>query len=118
MDKEAYLDFCRALPGAAVDQPFEGDFDSWIARHGDSRKWFAAVLRHDGRDFVDLKCDPLEGEFLRSVYAGVTEGYHMNKRHWISVFFESDVPDALLCALTKASFRLTQTARTRKKEGL
>lgn len=118
MDKGDYLEFCRTLPGATVDQPFEADFETWIARHGDSRKWFAAVLRHDGHDLVNLKCDPVEGEFLRSVYAGISEGYHMNKRHWISVDLKAKVPDALICALTEASFRLTQTPRKRTNADL
>lgn len=110
MNKEQYLDFCREIPGAALDQPFNEDFDTWIARHADTKKWFAAVLRHEGRDFVDLKCDPIEGDFLKSVFSGIAEGYHMNKVHWITVYFESDVPDGLLRELTEKSFRLTQKA--------
>lgn len=107
MNKQQYLDFCRDIPGAALDQPFSEDFDAWIARHADSGKWFAAVLHHGGQDFVNLKCDPIESEFLQSVYGGVKPGYHMNKIHWISVHFDSDVPDELICRLTHASFRLT-----------
>lgn len=107
MDKKTYLDWCRGLDGTIVDQPFEADFSSYIVRHADTRKWFAAVMEHDGREFVNLKCDPIESEFLRSVYSGITPGYHMNKTHWISVYFESDVPDELLCQLTLASRRLT-----------
>lgn len=111
MTKDEYLDFCRGLNGVVVDQPFEEDFSSWIARHQDSRKWFAAILEHDGREFVNLKCDPIESEFLQSVYDGIVPGYHMNKTHWISVYFDSDVPDMLLMELTKMSFKLT----TKKK---
>lgn len=111
MTKDEYLDFCRGLNGVVVDQPFEEDFSSWIARHQDSRKWFAAILEHGGREFVNLKCDPIESEFLQSVYDGIVPGYHMNKTHWISVYFDSDVPDMLLMELTKMSFKLT----TKKK---
>lgn len=107
MTKDEYLDFCRGLSGAVVDQPFEEDFSSWIARHQDSRKWFAAILEHDGREFVNLKCDPIESEFLQSVYEGIVPGYHMNKTHWISVYFDSDVPEMLMMELTKMSFKLT-----------
>lgn len=114
MTREQFLDFCRNMPGALVDQPFREDFETWIARHADTKKWFAAVLRHGGRDFVDLKCEPVEAEFLRSVFQGIAEGYHMNKRHWITVFFESDVPDDLLKQLTKNSYQLTEA---KKKNG-
>ncbi len=108
MNKQEYIDHCRAMPGVIVDQPFEENFETYIARHADTRKWFAALLEHDGRQFVNLKCDPVESEFLRSVYAGILPGYHMNKTHWISVLFESDVPDELLKSLTLASFHLTE----------
>ena len=116
MDRQTYLDWCREIPGTTVDQPFEEDFESYIVRHSDSGKWFAAVFLHDGRDMVNLKCDPIESEFLRSVYAGVTPGYHMNKTHWISVWFDSDVPDELLRQLTLASFRLTDKRRKKPQK--
>lgn len=118
MNKEQYLDFCREIPGAALDQPFNEDFDTWIVRHADTKKWFAAVLRHEGRDFVNLKCDPIEGDFLKSVFSGITEGYHMNKVHWITVFFDSDVPDELFRELTEKSFRLTQKAVRKARKSI
>ena len=111
MNRQAYLDWCGQLENTIVDQPFEADFNSWIVRHADTRKWFAAVLEHAGRRFVNLKCDPIESEFLRSVYEGITPGYHMNKTHWISVYFESDVPDELLRQLTLVSRRLTDKSK-------
>ena len=113
MTRQQYLDFCRNIVGATVDQPFEDDFYSWIARHRDTGKWFAAILVHDGRDFVNLKCDPIEAEFLRSVYSGIEPGYHMNKTHWNTVYFDSDVSDELLRELTMVSFRLTERKKKR-----
>jgi len=117
MIREEYLEFCRNIPGVIVDQPFEEDFEAHIARHAVSRKWFAAVLEHDGKRFVNLKCDPIESEFLRSVYEGIVPGWHMNKTHWITVYFESDVPDELLRQLTMASFCLTSPRPKRRKKG-
>ncbi len=107
MDKQTYLEWCREIPAAIVDQPFEEEFDTYIVRHADTGKWFAALLEHNKRQMVNLKCDPIESEFLQSVYQGITPGYHMNKTHWISVYFDSDVPDELFRQLTYASFRLT-----------
>lgn len=107
VNRTDYLAFCRGIPGTVVDQPFQDDFVSTIARHADTGKWFAAILRHDGRDFVNLKCDPVEADFLRGAYAGITPAYHMNKTHWITVYFDSDVPDDLLRSLTMSSLRLT-----------
>ena len=75
VNRTDYLAFCRGIPGTVVDQPFQDDFVSTIARHADTGKWFAAILRHDGRDFVNLKCDPVEADFLRGAYAGITPAY-------------------------------------------
>ena len=107
MTKSEYLEFCRSMPLAAADSPFEGDFETVIARHGDTGKWFAAVMRYMDRDIVNLKCEPMEGEFLRKIYSGIIPAYHMNKRHWITVFLDGDVPDGELCRLTEESYRLT-----------
>ena len=107
MNRDQYIKFCRSIPGASLDQPFEEDFSSWIARHSDTGKWFAAILEHNGRRFVNLKCDPIESDFLRSAFEGILPAYHMNKTHWNTVCFESDVPDELLKELTMVSFRLT-----------
>ncbi|MBE6900993.1 MAG: MmcQ/YjbR family DNA-binding protein [Ruminococcaceae bacterium] len=113
MTKQQYIEHCRSILSAEVDQPFDEDFDTWVARHSDNRKWFALIFDVKGRPAVNLKCDPMEADFLRSVYEGVTPAYHMNKTHWNTVYFDSDVPDEELVRMTEASFALTKT----KKKG-
>lgn len=115
MTKDEYLDFCREISGASADRPFDMDFDTWVLRHEDTRKWFGIIMLHDGRWLVNLKCDPMEGEFLRKAYEGVIPAYHMNKTHWISVVLGSDVPDEELIRLTENSFALTAKAKRGKK---
>ena len=116
MNKQEYLDFCRDMPGTALDQPFNEDFDTWIARHADTGKWFAAVLRHEGRDLVNLKCDPVESEFLQSVYGGVTPGYHMNKIHWNSIKPDGKVSDELMKEMADKSYNLILKSFSKKKQ--
>ena len=111
MTKEQYLEQLRSMVGVTVDQPFDEDFSTWIARHSDNRKWFAAILDIHGRYGVNLKCDPMEADFLRSVYEGVTPAYHMNKTHWNTVYFDADVSDEELIRMTQASYALTQKKR-------
>ena len=114
MTREEYLEHCRNMGGVTVDQPFDEDFNTWVARHTDSRKWFALIFDVYGRPAVNLKCDPMEANFLRSVYQGVTEAYHMNKVHWNSVYFDSDVPDEELIRMTESSFALTDKKKRKK----
>lgn len=107
MNKNEFLDFCRSIPGASVDQPFDGDFESNVARHTLSRKWFALMMLHDGRYIVNLKCDPQEADLLRKLFQGVIPAYHMNKLHWNTVILDSDVPDEEIRRMTLNSFNLT-----------
>lgn len=100
MTKEAYIEFCKNLGGAEVDKPFNEDFDSTVARHSDTKKWFALVMEYLGKDVVNLKCDPMESDFLRKVYKGVIPAYHMNKVHWNTVFLDSDVADGEIERMT------------------
>ncbi len=114
MTKEQYLEYLRNMGGATVDQPFDEDFDTWIARHTDNLKWFAAILNIHGRFGVNLKCEPMEADLLRSIYDGVTAGWHMNKTHWNTVYFDSDVPDEELIRMTENSFKLTENKKKRR----
>lgn len=118
MTKEAYIEFCKNIGGAQVDQPFDNDFESTAARHSDTKKWFALIMEYQGKTVVNLKCDPIESDFLRNVFKGVIPAYHMNKVHWNTVFLESDVPDGELERMTLVSFGLTdKRKKLMKKNG-
>ncbi len=107
MTCEEFLEFCRNIPGASVDQPFDGDFETYVARHTLSRKWFALVMIHEGRHIVNLKCDPQEADLLRKLFNGVVPAYHMNKTHWNTIILNSDLPDEEIKRMTMNSFALT-----------
>lgn len=107
MTKEKYIEFCESIIGTGIDQPFKDDFLTFVARHKDSRKWFSLIMEHDGKVIVNLKCEPMQADFFRSVYQGVIPGYHMNKAHWNTVYLDSDVPDEIIEQMTLDSFNLT-----------
>lgn len=116
MTKEQFLGFCREIRGAETDQPFDNDFSSWVCRHSDTGKWFALVMEIDGRWFVNLKCDPIEADFLRKAFKGVVPAYHMNKTHWNTVYPDADVPDEEIKRMTLNSFSLTAKGKACKKK--
>lgn len=113
MTKDEYIEYCKTIAGASLDNPFE-DVDALVVRHSDNRKWFALIMQVDGKDVVNLKCEPMEADFLRAAYEGVTPAYHMNKTHWNSVWFGSDVPREEIIGMTEKSFALTAKKRTKK----
>ncbi len=112
MTKRELIDYCLTYPSAYEDYPF--DDVTPILRHSVTKKMFAIVGEHDGKPTITLKCEPLRAEFLRSVYEGVIPGYHTNKKHWNTIFADSDVPESELKSMIEESFLLTG-ARVNKK---
>jgi predicted DNA-binding protein (MmcQ/YjbR family) len=79
------LDACAAFPATELSYPFGPE---------------AAVFKVVGKVYaivgiadhprLTLKCDPQDAAALVATYTEITPGYHMNKKHWISV----DLPSA------------------------
>lgn len=121
MTKQEYLEYCLNTYGASPDYPFDGDFETAVLRHLDTRKWFALVMRvsrqkfgedsDEAVDVVNLKLPTeLFGSFGKE--EGVYPAYHMNKLHWISLIL-SDADEDTVSFLTNASFEATK-ARSKK----
>lgn len=113
MTKADVLEYCSAIAGAVCDRPFENDFETWVARHRDSKKWFAILMEHGGETIMNVKCDPFEGELLREAYEAITPAYHMNKTHWITLHIAA-LSEGLIKELIRKSFALTDK-KTKKK---
>lgn len=108
MNIEDFREFCLSLEGAEEKMPFtkaSTDYDRGLLVFSVAGKWFCFV-DIDAFEFCNLKCDPTESGELAGEYDGIRPGYHMNKRHWISVFFNSDVPDAKIKELVRKSYEL------------
>ena len=55
---------------------------------------------------ISVKCDPDLATALRRDYEAIVEGYHLNKRHWITVHLGGDAPDELVTSLVEDSYAL------------
>ena len=123
MTTQKFFDMCLNAYGTSPDYPFEEDFQTAVFRHGDSRKWYAIVMRVSRRKFgfesdevidvVNLKL-PTEmfGSFGKA--DGVYPAYHMNKLHWISVLLP-DAPEDVVRFLLNVSFEATKSAKKQSK---
>ena len=123
MTKQEFLSYCLSTYGTAPDYPFDEDFETAVLRHGDSRKWYAIVMRVSRRKFgldsdevVDTVNLKLPTEMFGSFGAadGVYPAYHMNKLHWISVLLP-DAPEDITEFLVNVSFEATKTTRATKR---
>lgn len=101
-------DHCLTLPNTYEDYPFGVDADWCIIRHCGNRKGFAHIFERNGRLGINLKCEPMEADFLRNLFADVLPAYHMNKTHWNSVRPNGDVPEEQLYRMIERSFALTK----------
>jgi predicted DNA-binding protein (MmcQ/YjbR family) len=94
--RQQLIEYCLTFPLAFEDYPFDevvNDYATTVMRHKANKKSFALIMRHNGALYLNLKCDPLEADFLRQAFEGVIPGYHMNKTHWNTIVIDSDVPD-------------------------
>jgi len=93
-------DVCLGLPEANESFPFGDE----AAVYKVSGKIFA-LISQDAPD-ISLKCDPAFGEVLRMNYEAVKPGYHLDKRHWITVNVDGSVPDDEVIEWIDTSYRL------------
>ncbi len=102
MNIEMFREYCLSKKG--VEETFPFDEETLVFKV--MGKMFAITgLEHEVFT-VTLKCDPDRAIELREEYPEITPGYHSNKKHWNSVFFEGDLDDAFLCELIDHSYNL------------
>lgn len=89
-------------PETTLDFPFGDDVYVFKVR----KKMFALIGWRGDLMNMNLKCNPDESFALRDIFPSITEGYHMNKRHWITVYFDGTIPEKEICKLIDNSFLL------------
>jgi len=110
MMKYEWLDeYLLGKTGAERDFKIEWQWERYLVRG----KMFAATCTpdpkykpHNGRSMVMLKCDPLLSELFRNKYPDVVPGFYCDKRCWISVYLDGDVPDDVLKGMCDMSYNL------------
>jgi predicted DNA-binding protein (MmcQ/YjbR family) len=75
-----------------------------------------AILSTRKQPFVILKCDPHLAEILREQYAGVGHRSHLDRRFWISVDLDGDVPGEEIERLAGGSYDLIVAGLTKKQK--
>ncbi|MFT2719986.1 MmcQ/YjbR family DNA-binding protein [Deinococcus sp. A31D244] len=103
---------CSALPHSHETFPF--DMTTLVFKVGGAGAKMYALTDVQGDPVtVSLKVTPERGEELRAAFPAVTPGYHLNKRHWITVTLDGRVPDELLHELIVGSHALVVRGMTR-----
>ena len=95
--------YCLSLPGATETFPFEPTVSVFKAANG---KMFGVTASKDEPIDISVKCEPPIGEALRAQYESIAPGYHLNKRHWVTITLNGDVPDQRVRELVLDSYEL------------
>lgn len=75
-----------------------------------------AILSVRREEYVIVKCEPYLAEILREQYTGIGHRSHLDKRFWISINLDADVPLKETKSLVKSSYALVCDGLTRKQK--
>jgi len=117
MNVEAFREYCLSLPGVYEKMPFLRGADRYsrdVLCFYVGSKWFCYV-NIEVFDFCCIKCLPEETLELQARYGAIRPGWHMNKKYWISVYFNQDVSDEKIKALVRRSYEIVREGLPRRE---
>jgi predicted DNA-binding protein (MmcQ/YjbR family) len=86
-----------ALPEVTCSQPFGEGCDVYKVMD----KMFLL-----NSSLSNLKVTPDHGAMLRDIYPYIHAGWHMNKKHWISIYEDENIDSDLVIDLVQSSYEL------------
>lgn len=112
MNIEDFRNYCLSKKGVSESFPFDNSTLVFKV----SNKMFAATNIEWDEFAVNLKCNPERAIELREQYPCIQPGYHMNKKHWNTVYFnDGTLSDDFLKDLINDSFELVLQSIPKKK---
>ncbi|MDC7224882.1 MAG: MmcQ/YjbR family DNA-binding protein [Spirochaetales bacterium] len=109
MTLEDFKEYCLEFKEVTLEFPFDEKILVCKVRG----KMFALTDIEDF-EYINVKCDPEEALVYRDAFEGVTPGYHMNKKHWNSVYVGKDVSDEQIREWIGDSYDLVVSKLPRK----
>lgn len=110
MNYQDLQQYCSAKKGVTEEFPF-GESTLVFKVMG---KAFALSGLDEEEARVNLKCDPDRAIELRESYPDIIPGYHMNKKHWNTVYLERELSDDLVKELIDHSYDLVVQKLTKR----
>ena len=99
------------LPFTEHCWPFGPEYD--VFKVGGRIFMLTATVR--GRALVNLKCDPQKSLLHQAIYRSIEPGYHMNKKHWISVLLDDSVGEARILDFLDMIYDLIDSEKMKKR---
>ena len=108
MNIEQIREYCLNKKGAEESFPFD-DVTLVIKVGG---KMFI-LISLEGDLSINLKCRPDKALEIREQNPSVQPGYHMNKRHWNTVYIDGSISDNLIYKWIDDSYNLIYDSLTK-----
>lgn len=90
---------------------------NWVRYMIGGRMFAALCLDKTNKPYyINLKLEPMEGEFYRAQYPDVIPGYYSDKLHWNSIRPDGAVPDELLRQMLDKSYALVLAGLPKKQQ--
>ncbi len=114
---QSMIEYARNAYGDELEFLWEKSPKNAILRRKDNRKWYAALLTisksklgafpDEEIEVLDLRAAP---EAIPDMVDGkrVFAGYHMNKKHWITLPLDGTLPAEEICAMLDTSYALAK----------
>jgi len=109
MNVEEVRNICLSMPHVTEDMPF-GETVLAVRIGG---KIFT-LIDLAAAETLNLKCYPEKAIELREEYSGIIPGFHMNKEHWNTVYFDK-IPVKLVKELIQHSYELILNSISKNK---
>lgn len=102
MNIEDISEYCLSKKGASEDFPF--DEETLVFKV--MAKMFALIPLERIPLQINLKCEPELAVELREWYEAVRSGFHMNKKHWNTIWVDGSLRDELIYRWIDDSYNL------------
>jgi predicted DNA-binding protein (MmcQ/YjbR family) len=113
VDKNTIGTICLNLAGTVQDYKKEWE----AARFLVGNKMYAMIGEDsEGNAILTLKCDPNRSGELRENYEEIKPGYYMNKKHWNSIYYDSNISSELVEKLIVHSYSLVLQSLPKKTQ--
>lgn len=105
-----------AIPGAVAEPVIPSRAATPLALMYKVMGKMFAILSVRGDAFVIVKCEPDQAELLREQYEGVGHRSHLDRRFWIAIDLDADVPAKEIRRLVGQSYELICAKLTKKQK--
>jgi predicted DNA-binding protein (MmcQ/YjbR family) len=102
MNYDSLCAYLEAKPAVRRDMPFGPDVLVFKVLN----KMFALVAWQADPITLSIKASPMDVIILQQQFTAVKPGYHLNKKHWITVTLDGSMPDDELKAIIDESYAL------------